>query len=122
MMEGSSIASVAILAQALAPHPFCPLSCSRRLHEWRPDGCGLIWLRAATVAMPHRHSEKSISSRRQRASERGYLRPNSSNNHFIEVPTELVDRVKAVAKSMTIHSQHCNLAGRSIHYAAAAAQ
>jgi len=74
--------------------------------------------------MPHVHSPASRAKRLARAVARGYLAPlhaagscstRRQTSAWVEVPRTIAMRVKNVAKSMSIHREHCELLGESVH-------
>ena len=71
--------------------------------------------------MPHRHSPVAGAARRDRARRRGYLQPGRPGSTYIEVPSMIACRARAVARSLAAHDQHCELSGHAHHFAASAA-
>jgi len=68
--------------------------------------------------MPHKHSATKLVERRRRAVELGYVVPRpATGKSYIEVDTNIVSRVRAMAASLATHRSHELLAGRNFHFA-----
>ena len=76
---------------------------------------------APSLAMVHKHSPAARAARRLRASELGFLTSKPPDAQHVQVSREIAPRVKAVAKSLSIHRGHCTLLKKSVHFAASAA-
>ena len=84
----------------------------------------LLFFLAATLsaAMPGRHSVEKLAARRQRACDRGYLVPRADGIAHIAVPGPVVERVKAVTRSLVLHRDHVLLAREPLPVARVAAR
>ena len=73
------------------------------------------------TSMPHVHSVAASAARRRRALEKGFLVCKDADCSYVQVSANVAGRVRAVAKSLSLHRQHCSTVGRSYHFAASAA-
>ena len=71
--------------------------------------------------MPHRHSADARMRRRKRAERRCYITSAPSGCRHIAVEMALVQRVKDMASSLRLHSEHNQISGRPAHFARQAA-
>jgi len=67
--------------------------------------------------MPHRHSAASQEARHLRAGRLGFLAPRPSGCRWLLVPERLHPRLRSMASSVQLHSEHDALVGRSSHFA-----
>ena len=71
--------------------------------------------------MPHSRSAEKARERRDRAVYKGFLVWKPAGSTHVLVPSSLATRVRTVARSLGTHKSHCELLGRSVHFAATAA-
>ena len=71
--------------------------------------------------MPGLHSPSKLAARRDRAIERKFLLPRSSNQKYIEVSADLAHRAKATVKALAVHQALNVTAGKPFHFASHAA-
>ena len=67
--------------------------------------------------MPGKHSVEKLAARRTRALARGFLVPRPEGARHVLVAEAVADRVKAVARSLTIQDAHHRLVGSTTSFA-----